>query len=171
MAEIIFEPRGFKEAAERLQESRQKILSRMDRLLRKVGHILIGGGKGSGPLGRATPVRTGKLRNSTVGEILGGPKNMRLEIRQGARTPEGFAYGQAVIGGARPHEIRPRRAKVLRFLMGDRIVFATLVHHPGNKPNPYHERLLAANMGKIQEVVTAEGMALAADLWKPKITS
>lgn len=166
--EIIFEPHGFDEAAKNLQESRQLILSRITWMLRRVSRMLIGGGKGSGPLGQATPVVTGKLRNSTTGRILGSAENMRLEIAQRAKTKEGYFYGMGVIGGTSPHIIRPKRAKVLRFFMGGNIVFATIVHHPGNRPNPYHERVLNENMGKIQAIVNETGLKLAADLWKSK---
>lgn len=39
--------------------------------------------------------------------------------------------------GTRPHEIRPRTASVLAFEIGGQTVFATVVHHPGTKPNRY----------------------------------
>ena len=35
--------------------------------------------------------------------------------------------------GARPHVIRPVKASVLRFVMDGRVVYAKVVHHPGNK--------------------------------------
>jgi hypothetical protein len=38
--------------------------------------------------------------------------------------------------GTRPHVIRPRRAKALRFVVGGRVVFAAKVNHPGNKARP-----------------------------------
>jgi hypothetical protein len=42
-----------------------------------------------------------------------------------------------VLDGTRPHVIRPRRAKALRFDMGGRTVFAKRVNHPGTKPNNF----------------------------------
>ncbi|MDN3056844.1 hypothetical protein PH213_20280 [Streptomyces sp. SRF1] len=42
-----------------------------------------------------------------------------------------------VLNGTRPHLIRPRRAKALRFKLGGRVVFAKLVRHPGTKPNDF----------------------------------
>lgn len=39
--------------------------------------------------------------------------------------------------GTRPHEIRPRRAKLLAFEVDGQVVFATVVHHPGTAPNRY----------------------------------
>ena len=38
--------------------------------------------------------------------------------------------------GTRPHLIRPRRARALRFVVGGRVVFARLVRHPGNRARP-----------------------------------
>ncbi|GHA94685.1 hypothetical protein [Streptomyces chryseus] len=42
-----------------------------------------------------------------------------------------------VLDGTRPHVIRPRRAKALRFDMGGRMVFATKVNHPGTRANNF----------------------------------
>ncbi|MEU7093033.1 hypothetical protein [Kitasatospora aureofaciens] len=47
-----------------------------------------------------------------------------------------------VLDGTRPHIIRPRRAKALRFEIGARVVFARLVHHPGTRPNNFLVRAL-----------------------------
>ena len=47
-----------------------------------------------------------------------------------------------VLDGTRPHIIRPRRAKALRFDVGGRVVFAAVVHRPGTKPNPFLQRAL-----------------------------
>ena len=49
-------------------------------------------------------------------------------------------YGWYLEKGTRPHIIRPRRAKVLRFILPgrtlgeDQVVFARYVFHPGIKP-------------------------------------
>jgi len=50
-----------------------------------------------------------------------------------------------VTKGTPRHFIRPRRAKALRFQArsGD-LVFAKLVDHPGNKPNPFMQEALRA---------------------------
>lgn len=49
-----------------------------------------------------------------------------------------------VIGGTRPHVIRPVTAKALRFTVGGQVVYARLVHHPGNKPNDFLKQALRA---------------------------
>lgn len=43
-------------------------------------------------------------------------------------------YALPVHDGARPHRIYPRRASVLAWPVGR---FATVVNHPGNRPNPF----------------------------------
>lgn len=46
-------------------------------------------------------------------------------------------YAHAVHEGARPHIITPHAGRVLRFREGGRIVYARLVHHPGNRARKY----------------------------------
>jgi len=49
------------------------------------------------------------------------------------------SYAAFVSLGTRPHQIRPRNAKVLPFPGGQLggMVFAAVVNHPGTQPNPY----------------------------------
>ncbi|MGW2766255.1 hypothetical protein [Streptomyces sp. NPDC001275] len=47
-----------------------------------------------------------------------------------------------VIEGTRPHIIRPRRAKALRFEVGGHVVFSAYARHPGTRPNPFLQRAL-----------------------------
>lgn len=47
-----------------------------------------------------------------------------------------------VLNGTRPHVIRPRRAKALRFDIGGRTVFAKVVHHPGTRPRDFMSEAL-----------------------------
>ncbi|WP_327345999.1 hypothetical protein [Streptomyces europaeiscabiei] len=47
-----------------------------------------------------------------------------------------------VLDGTRPHIIRPRRAKALRFDVGGETVFASVVRHPGTRPNNFMGRAL-----------------------------
>jgi hypothetical protein len=43
-------------------------------------------------------------------------------------------HANAIESGARPHVIRPRLRKALRFMAGGKAVFARRVNHPGNRP-------------------------------------
>ncbi|MFB7114819.1 hypothetical protein [Streptomyces sp. NPDC056291] len=47
-----------------------------------------------------------------------------------------------VIEGTRPHIVRPRRAKSLRFEVGGHVVFSAYARHPGTRPNPFLQRAL-----------------------------
>ncbi len=49
------------------------------------------------------------------------------------------SYAAFVSLGTRPHQIRPRNARVLAFPGGQLggMVFAAVVNHPGTQPNPY----------------------------------
>ena len=91
------------------------------------------------------PVDTGRLRAS-----------IRLERRSflGFRTRwtigSDVEYAPMVNDGTRPHLIRPKNAKALRFKMGGRTVFAKVVKHPGTRARPFLDRAL-------REVARARG--------------
>lgn len=83
------------------------------------------------------PVDTGRLRSS-----------IRVERRSffGFRSRwiigSDVEYAEMVHDGTRPHIIRPRRARALRFRMGGRIVYAKFVRHPGTRARPFLDRAL-----------------------------
>lgn len=79
------------------------------------------------------PVKTGNLGRS-IGE---GPIRFL-----GPRLVTGSVHAKAdyavyVHEGTRPHLIRPRRAKALRFQVGGRTVYAMRVSHPGTRARPF----------------------------------
>jgi hypothetical protein len=76
------------------------------------------------------PAKAGKLRQSIQQRSLG----LEGEVTVGA------PYVVFVASGTRPYLIRPVRARALRFVVDGAIVFSTLVHHPGTKPNPFVQR-------------------------------
>ena len=81
---------------------------------------------------RNCPVRSGRLRNS--GKVDGvTSRGMQAEGTVSFTAP----YAVFVHEGTRPHVIRPRYARALRFEMDGRTVFAAKVHHPGTAPNPF----------------------------------
>ncbi|MDI9829683.1 hypothetical protein [Streptomyces sp. KAU_LT] len=72
---------------------------------------------------------------------------IETDIRYGARGLEGAVIcthpkARLVIEGTRPHLIRPRRARALRFEVGGDVVFTQLVRHPGTRPNNFLARAL-----------------------------
>ncbi len=46
-------------------------------------------------------------------------------------------HAEFVLLGARPHDIRPSKKKALRWASGGKFFFSKLVHHPGNRADPY----------------------------------
>lgn len=87
------------------------------------------------------PVDTGNMRRTINSEVQGAGTFLRGIIR--AET----SYALAVHQGAAPHEIRPVRARALRFTVGGDVVYATKVNHPGNAANPFLRRALFAVVG------------------------
>lgn len=84
-----------------------------------------------------TPVDTGNLR----------AHNQMLPTRRTAtKVTSGVEnraqYAAAVHDGARPHTIRARRKKALRFRIGGKTVIVRSVRHPGNRARPWLTRAL-----------------------------
>lgn len=101
------------------------------------------------------PRKTGHLGRSIVPGVL-TPTHAQVE----ARTP----YAVFVERGTRPHDIRPRKAKVLawggvRRLSGalargsSATHFAKLVHHPGTRAKPYLEPAARKAVGHVKDVI------------------
>jgi hypothetical protein len=77
---------------------------------------------------RRTPVDRGDLRGATVAFVRGSP----VTALQGV-IANPTSYAIPVERGTRPHEIRPRNGRFLRFVVNGREVFARVVRHPGTK--------------------------------------
>lgn len=72
--------------------------------------------------------RTGNLR----GSIRRGQKSTwAVFVKAGGRPAP---YGKFIEEGSKPHEIRARRARFLRFEQHGQVVFRKRVFHPGTKP-------------------------------------
>ena len=84
-------------------------------------------------------VRTGALLASIQKQTSG------LSGSVGPTVP----YAVYVEYGTAPHDIRPVNAKVLAFPIGGRMVFTSIVHHPGTKRNPFIE----ATAGDVKDQV------------------
>lgn len=78
-----------------------------------------------------SPVDTGLMRSRTT--VRATPTVAGYQIEAVADT----TYARFVADGTRPHTIRPRNARALRFQVGGKTVFAMRVNHPGTQPNPW----------------------------------
>lgn len=85
------------------------------------------------------------------GEVTGSFKGGDLGIEVAAGAP----HAAAIEYGARPHKIKPRHRKVLRFAGKVGFVFASEVNHPGNRPYRYLRNALEAKMPEITEECAA----------------
>lgn len=135
------------------------LAGRANRALRDIGGVFTPALKAN------TPRATGALANSSRFQLKGSNKNQVLEVRQGARTPDGDFYGMFVRGGTKPHTIRPKTpGGVLVFKIGAQTIFAKKVDHPGTKANPYHVKTKRETSGQIAEIITRTGVDIASEL-------
>jgi hypothetical protein len=100
---------------------------------------------------RRTPVKTGNLRRTITSRV----------ERPGVRGVVGTnaSYARPVHEGSRPHTIRPRRARVLRFKKGGETIFARFVRHPGTRGQPFLLDGLAASRDTIQDILSESGQS------------
>lgn len=94
----------------------------------RLGHV--GGGE------KGVKGALGNLRNTIVKRTLPPDGTTQAPfVRVGSAHPIALIHHN----GTRPHIIRPRKAKMLRFYSqkGGAFVFRSVVHHPGTRPNRY----------------------------------
>lgn len=99
--------------------------------------------------------RTGALQRGTKASVV------RLSSGKLLRITNRKAYAKSIEEGSKPHIIRARKAKFLRFIVGGHYVYRRFVRHPGTKPywflrsavehtgNEIRSRLLVAGMSRV----------------------
>ncbi len=73
---------------ERMNKAPGVLIASTNDALRAIGKLFVTT-KGHGPLPDETPVRTGKLKRSSIYQVVNGVALQKVEIRQGARTARG----------------------------------------------------------------------------------
>lgn len=101
------------------------------------------------------PRRTGRFADSIRGEAAFRAKGVTMAWH-GAHPPAQF-----LLTGTRPHEIRPVRARALRFEVQGAVVFARRVQHPGTRPSPFVAEAAAAVAPRLREIATRETLQAA----------
>lgn len=96
--------------------------------------------------GQVLRAPTGNLRNAVRAYP---PAGDQFPIIGSVAVDRTAPYGKMLEKGTRPHDIRPIRAKALRFTVGGDVRFAKVVHHPGTKPMPFMRPSLAEKRGSI----------------------
>lgn len=115
--------------------------SRLQRFLRAVG------GPGDRLLRRKTSeiARRARVLAAPHGTI---PQGITAEVVNGQGVVRSTnPHTQFVIFGTRPHIIRPRRARALRFTVGGRTVYAKVVHHPGYRGHDFLTEAMQQSRG------------------------
>lgn len=74
---------------------------------------------------------TGSLKDATEYKLVRLKNGRVTKIRSKKRTAHWLEYG------TRPHIIRARRKKALRFVQNGRVRFAKQVQHPGTRPTKF----------------------------------
>lgn len=102
----------------------------------------------SGPAYRKLSARTERVAGIAEEEAPGHMGDfIRWRVEEGPKGLQGVITCDHpavifVLKGTRPHLIRPRRAKALRFDVDGTTVFAKLVRHPGTRANDFMARSL-----------------------------
>jgi len=160
MSTIEFDDREFQALGKRVNQAGDTVTRiSINEGFRKLGRLIVPT-TGTGPLADATPRVTGKLARSTVFQIIGGPMNQALEIRQAARSALGVFYGFIVREGRGP--ITAVNAKYLHFFIGSQEFFRKSVGPA--KANPYHKRTMAILRPQIQKIVNDMGRRIFAHI-------
>jgi len=153
MAQMEFEVFGLKEVQSRMAKAGDALVqAALNEGLRDIGRLIVPA-SGTGPLANETPKVSGDLAKSTVFQVIGGPLNQVLEVRQAARSPGGVFYGFIVREGRKA--IEASQGKFLHFFIGDQEFFRKRVGPA--KANPYHIRVLNRLLPGIQEIVNKMG--------------
>lgn len=96
---------------------------------------------------REAPVKSGNLRRTITSRVEDGGRRGVV----GTNAP----YARPVHDGSRPHIIQAKRAKALYWKGAKHPV--RVVHHPGNKPNPFMRRAADTSRGPVERELSAWG--------------
>ncbi len=165
---LEFIPVGWDELVEKFGESREELLVFLNNVLRKFGKELVPEVKKETPYGAK-----GKLRKTTVFQVIGKGDDMRMEIRQSSFSKKGFPYGVAVRLGTKPHF--PPSSELVPWVMaklgvasqqapGVAFLVARKISRVGTQPNPYHERAYATKEGALKKIFKSEMTAFVDNL-------
>ncbi len=83
--------------------------------------------------GAGRHIVTGALFQSLFNRPVANGREVGHDTR---RAPQAFY----VIQGSKPHDIRPKKRKALRWVQGNRFIFAKFVKHPGYEGDGYIDK-------------------------------
>ena len=97
--------------------------------------------------GKSFTPRTGHLQQSIEADITRTDRG-KAEIVASA------SYAPFVEFGTRPHLIKPKRRKSLRWATEEGYVFARIVHHPGSRPHPFFKKAVEEGLEEAKKQFT-----------------
>lgn len=114
----------------------------------------------AGAISRA-PVKTGRLRSS----IRMWVEPLRVTVGPDPRIADYGSYveyGTGVRGEfpGQVYEIRPKTASALRFKVGNKVIYAKVVRHPGNYPHPYMRPALTSWLDSLGDDIALVGVQM-----------
>lgn len=112
------------------------------RYLERLADRVVAEAEGLAPVGDGA---SGQHLWQSIDRTAAQPGRGGLVVRVRALRP----YAAAVVHGAKPHIIRARNARALRFKGRGGVVFAKSVSHPGNAANNFLARALHRIVGGI----------------------
>ena len=109
--------------------------------------------------------RNGRLKDAVQTAISESGMEARVYLDAGIAP-----YGVFIHEGIRPHDIFPKRRKALRWVDGNKFLFARRVHFPGWAPDPFIYDALEANRETIVRIFdryTERALQEVANVFQP----
>jgi len=101
-------------------------------------------------------MQAGADRHSKTGALFRSVFNRPTTAgREVGHDTQAAPYAPFVVFGARPHTIRPKNRKALRWPSGGAFAFAKIVHHPGYRGDDYLTRAADDAVRQFAAVVDA----------------
>lgn len=144
MVTVNIDPEGLGDLRRRLDSGGVKARISMNQGLRDIGRLTVPVLKKNTPTGA-----TRRLRNTTVFQVMGTGADQQLQVRQGAKSGQGFFYGRVVRGGRRRGAKRPPVEALLEWVSKKlgvpaarvrsvAFLIARKIGQKGIEPNLYH---------------------------------
>lgn len=96
------------------------------------------------------PKRTGRTAGTITSFVESRPDGATGYVGTNDQIAQFLEYG------TKPHIIRARNARALRFEVGSQVVFAKYVNHPGTNPTESLARAGEMSVGRIEQAFTTQ---------------
>ena len=104
------------------------------------------------------PFKTGALKNSI--EYEASANKLVIDVGVPYGTFQEFGTGVRGEFSGTTYDIRPKRAKFLRFVVGGKVVYTKHVRHPGIRAHPYLRPAAIEVLGPLLDKLADRGQAM-----------